>query len=292
MRRSGRATLKGFPQGDIRMTRLIQNFALALLLAAPAAQAQLLPLDVSISGDTAEVRIGPAVSPLADLQLDFDDASGLSAASLGLDAQLVTVSAPTLLARLPSGLVSVPTELPLMITVEPPALGGLAFERRVHVEVHTHALPYTAGSRLRLFKAPLGGAFRDITNAVEPGSVRTRGTTGGFSQFIVALDLRPTDAVVAQKVQFLRDQAGLLAASEEAPLVAMIDGIEDAVAVEDFAAANALVDAMRSRVSARAGTHIPDEWRATRDVANIAGELLSGLDTLAFSIGYLRDYGP
>ena len=98
--------------------------------------------------------------------------------------------------------------------------------------------------------------------------------------------------VVAQKIQFLRDQAGLLAASEEAPLVSMIDGIEDAVAVEDFAAANALVDAMRSRVSARAGTHIPDEWRATRDVANIAGELLSGLDTLAFSIGYLRDYGP
>lgn len=273
------------------MNKLVRNLFVGLVAMAPALHAQSLPLQATISGDTAEVVIGPAIAPLADLQLDFDDSSGLSAASLGLGAQLVTVNAPALLSRLPSGLVSVPTDLPLLITVEPPALGGLAFERRVHVEVHTHALPYTAGSRLRLFKAPLNGAFRDITSAVEPGSVRTRGTTGGFSQFVVALDLRPTDAVVAEKIQFLRDQAGLLAASEQAPLLAMLDGIEDAVEVEDFAAANALVDAMRSRVSARAGTHIPDDWRATRDVANIAGELLSGLDTLAFSIGYLRDYG-
>ena len=274
------------------MTTHLQKFFLAVLLAAPLATAQSLPLDVAVSGDTAEVGIGPALAPIADLQLDFDDATGLSAAALGLDAQLVSVGAPSLLARLPSGLVSVPTDLPLMITVEPPMLGGLAFERRVHVEVHTHALPYTAGSRLRLFKAPLGGAFRDITTAVEPGSVRTRGTTGGFSQFVVALDLRPTDVVVAGKIDFLRDQADLLAANEAAPLVAMLDGIEEALADEDHAGAIGLVDAMRSRVSARAGSHIPDDWRATRDVANIAGELLSGLDTLAFSIGYLRDYGP
>lgn len=274
------------------MSTLSRTFALAMLLAAPVAQSQSLPVAVTAAGDTATVVVGNPTAPLAEVQLDFDDAQGLSPSSLGVAADLVAVNSPALLARLPSGLVTVPAELPAMVAIEPPALGGLAFERRVHVELHTHALPYTAGSRFRLFKAPLGGAFRDVTSAVEPGSVRTRGTTGGFSQFVVVLDLRPTDAVVAEKFDYLRAQADLLAATEAAPLHALIDEVEVAVADGQFADAMAGVDVLRARVSARAGLHIPEQWRATRDLANIAGELLSGLDTLAFSIGYLRDYGP
>ena len=30
---------------------------------------------------------------------------------------------------------------------------------------------------------------------------------------------------------------------------------------------------------------------ATRNVTNVAGELLSGAETLAFSVGFLRDFG-
>lgn len=275
------------------MSRFFRTLALALALAAPSlSSAQSLPLDVSISGESASVRIGTSTAPVADLELGFDDASGLTAASLGLGAQLVPVTSPALLARLPESGVALSPDLPLVITVEPPTLGGLAFQRRVHVEVHTHALAYTAGSRFRLFKAPLDGAFRDVTQAVEPGSVRTRGTTGGFSQFLVVLDMRPTDLVVAQKIAWLRDQIALLPAQEAAPLDAQLDAVELALGDEHYADAIGSIDAMRARVSARAGTTIPDQWRATRDVANIAGELLSGLDTLAFSIGYLRDYGP
>jgi hypothetical protein len=44
-------------------------------------------------------------------------------------------------------------------------------------------------------------------------------------------------------------------------------------------------------VASRAGTQIPDVWRAARDKRNVAGELLSGANTLGFSIGFLRDYG-
>lgn len=275
------------------MTSLFRTLALGLALAAPSlSAAQSLPLEVSISGESASVRIGSGAAPLADLGLRFDDASGLTAASLGLGAQLVPLTSPALLARLPESGVSLSPDLPLLITVEPPTLGGLSFQRRAHVDVHTHALVYAAGSRFRLFKAPLGGAFRDVTQAVEPGSVRTRGTTGGFSQFLVALDLRPTDLVVAQKIAWLRGQIDLLPALEAAPLAAQLDAVELALGDERYADAIGSIDAMRARVSARAGTHIPDQWRATRDVANLAGELLSGLDTLAFSVGYLRDYGP
>lgn len=274
------------------MSVFSRSHLLALLLAVPAVQAQSLPVSVSASGNSATVVVGSPAAPLAEVRLDFDDAQGLSPASLGVSADLVSVSSPALLSRLPSGLVSVPTQLPAMVTVEPPALAGLSFRRRAHLELHTHALPYAAGSRYRLFKAQLGGPFRDVTSAVEPGSVRTRGTTGGFSQFVVVQDLRPTDMVVAEKIALLRDQAGLLPAAEYAPLHALINQIELAVADGRFPDAMGGIDAMRARVSARAGLHIPAQWRATRDLANVAGELLSGLDTLAFSVGYLRDYGP
>ncbi len=275
-----------------RFVRSLATLALLCVATVPAL-AQQVPVAVQASGNTATVRIGPAAAPVADISLDFNDAAGLSPSALGVSAEWINVNHGSLLARLPDPVaVGIPSALPLMVTIEPPLLGGLSFERQVHVELHTHALAYTAGSRLRLFKAPLGGQFRDITGEVAPGSVRTRGTTGGFSQFLVVLDLRPTDAVVAEKIAYLRSQIALLGSSEAMPLGAELDSVEAAVADERFAAANAGIEAMRARVSARAGLAIPDQWRASRDVANVAGELQSGLDTLAFSIGFLRDHGP
>lgn len=264
---------------------------LASLLLPLAAAAQPVPASVSVSGNTATVRIGPAAAPIADLRLDFDDATGLSAASLGVSAEIVDVSAPALLSRLPGSGALVPGELPLMVTIEPPSIGGLSFRRVVHAELHTHALVYTAGSRYRLLKAPLGGAFRDITGAVSPGSVRTRGTTGGFSQFLVVLDLRPTSQVVAEKLARLRTEAGKLPVTEATPLLAQLDAVEAGLVDGRYADAIGAAEAIRQRVSARAGLAIPQEWRALRDRDNIAGELLAGVDTLVFSIGYLRDHG-
>ena len=273
------------------MNRIIRSLSCALLLIPAVAPAQLLPLDVDVTGDTATVRVGSSVAPLLDMRLDFDDAEGLTPASLGIDADIVATAAGPLLARLGSGQVSIPSGLPVLLTVQPPTLGGLRFERRVHVEVHTHALPYTAGSRFRLFKAPLGGAFRDVTTAVEPGSVRTRGTTGGFSQFVVVYDLRPTGTVVAQKFAWLRDRVDRLSPSEAGPLRGRLEDIEAAVAVGDWPAAASGIAAFRDRVATRAGVQIPETWSADGSTANHAGELLAGLDTLEFSIGYLRDFG-
>ena len=274
------------------MNRIIRSLACALLLAPAAAPAQLLPLDVAVAGDTATVRVGAPQVPLLDLRLDFDEADGLTPASLGLDADLVATTSTSLLARLGSTQLSIPAALPVLLTVQPPMLGGLSFERRVHVEVHTHRLPYTAGSRFRLFKAPIDGAFRDITTAVEPGSVRTRGTTGGFSQFLVVYDLRPTDTVVAQKLAWLRGRLDLLPPGEAVPLRNRLDAIEGAVAVADWTTASTNIAAFRDRVTSRAGGQIPATWTAVGTGANHAGELLAGLDTLEFSVGYLRDFGP
>jgi hypothetical protein len=144
---------------------------------------------------------------------------------------------------------------------------------------------------LRLFKAQLGGPFRDITESVQPGSVRTRGTTPGWSQFLILVDLRPTDTVIAEKFSYLQNQLNLLSPGEAAPLQAFLANAQVAVADGRYDDAVVAMDSFSARVSSRAGTNIPDMWRSARDVTNSAGELLAGANTLVFSIGYLRDYG-
>jgi hypothetical protein len=266
--------------------------AIAVASLASLVQAQSLPVDIVVSGNTATVRIGTPSMPIADLSLNFDDASGLSVSSLGISAETVSLSDPALLARLSSlSLQTVPASLPVLITVEPPTLGGLSFRRLVNVEVHTHALVYTPGSRFRLFKAPLGGAFFDITGSVLPGSVRTRGTTPGFSQFLVLADPRPTSNVVVTKLAKLRDQVAAVQLPLRTSLSGYLDDVQAGVEAADFPAAITSLDAFRSLAASQAGLSIPQELRALHDTQNTAGELLAGADTLAFSIGFLRDYG-
>lgn len=279
--------MMSMPSLSVRFATLLILFVWAL-----PASAQSLPVAVDVAGETATVRIGSPVAPLAQLTLAFDDASGLSASSLGVSARLVNVADPQLLARLPAGgLAQLDGAFPLLLTVEPPVAGGLSFVRTVRVEVHTHALPYTAGSQYRLFKAPLGGAFVDITDEIAPGSVRARGTTGGFSQFLVLSDLRGSGAVVDGKFARLRNVLATLPSAERAPLASLLDAAGHAVGNGDFAAATSLLDAFRERVSQRAGSAIAQTWQAGGALANPAGELLAGAATLKFSIAYLRDYG-
>jgi hypothetical protein len=273
-----------------KLPRALLLFALALAPAF-AAQASSLPVQVAVGTDSATVRIGPSTAPLADLSLRFDDATGLTAANLGIKAETINVNNPALLARLPASLTTIPSALPLLITIEPPLTGALVQHRVTHVEVHTHLLPYVAGSSLRLFKAPLNGPFRDITESVQPGSVRTRGTTPGWSQFLVILDLRPSSTVIAEKFSYLQNQINLLPPTEAAPLQSYLNTAQVAVANGNYDDAVVAMDSFSARVSQRAGTYIPDTWRAARDLTNNAGELLCAANTLVFSIGYLRDFG-
>jgi len=268
---------------------------LALLLASAAAGAQTLPVDTEIAGNTATVQVGAIGidgNPLADLTFTFDEVSGLTSQSLGVSARLVDLADTALLARLPQlPLSALASSLPLLVTVEPPATGGLSFRRSGRFELHTHALPYAAGSSLRVFKAPLGGRFRDVTEEIAPGSVRARSRYGGFSQFLVLVDVRATSTVIAEKIAYLRGRADALPVGEQGAFDARLDAIEAALAAGDHADAIASIDAIAARATERAGTHIPDLWRASRDVENLAGELIAGAATLKFSVAYLRDYG-
>ncbi len=264
---------------------------LASLLCMATAAAQPLPVSIDVSGNVATARIGAPDAQLADVTLSFDDAHNLSAQSLGVTAMLVDPADPAVKSRLPGLGLNIPPSLPLMITIEPPAGHGLNFRRTVQVEAHTHALAYTAGSRYRLFKAQLGGRFYDITTDVLPGSTRSRGSTGGFSQFIVLADLRPTDAVVDEKFDRLQAVVAYVPEAQAVLLQADLDAARDAVAAAEYATAIQALDSFRERVAADGGGTLSDRWDAAGSRTNLAGRLLAGAQTLTFSIGYLRDYG-
>jgi hypothetical protein len=280
-----------------RAVRLLSGLVLCAL--APLAIAQVpqstnaaLPLSVTAAGNHAAILIGAASTPIAEVSLDFQDASGLTPASLAASAKIVDPSDPLLLARLPSTtLTTLPGSLPMMLTIEPPTNGGLSFRGTGRMEIHTHALPYSVGSFFRVFKAPLGGAFQDVTDEIAQGSVRARTTYGGFSQFLILVDLRSTSTVVSDKISGLRTKVAALPSSERGSLEADLDRAENAVTAGDFAVAIEAIDAFRGRVNERAGTFIPNEWRATRDVDNQAGQLIAGANSLRFSVAYLRDFG-
>ena len=264
----------------------------ALLSTSGMVLAQPLPVSVNASGNTANVVIGLPGQTLADVSLVFADASGLNVSSLGISAERISLSDPALLARLPdAGLMLPNAALPLLITIEPPSLGGLSFRDTGRIEVHTHALAYTVGSSYRLLKAQLGGKFHDITDEVAQGSVRARGTYGGFSQFLIVADLRASSDVINAKIGALRVRVAALPAGERPAFSVLLDDAENAIAASDYAAALVAIDAFRGRADSRGGQHLANVWRATRDVDNQAGELAAGAATLRFSVAYLRDFG-
>ena len=271
-------------------SRLLATVFLALAFGSVAAQP--LPVGVTASGNQATVVIGDPAAPLADVTLDFEDASNLSPSALGVSAELVSLADPALLARLPDlSLIQLNGKFPLLLTIEPPALGGLRFRDSGRIEIHTHALEYSLGSSFRLFKAQVGGPFRDITDEIAKGSVRARGTYGGFSQFLVVTDVRSTSSVIATKISGLRDLIAALPLSERGAFTAQLDQAESAIAAADYASALSSIDTIRARAESRGGMFFANEWRATRDADNLAGELIAGAATLRFSVAYLRDFG-
>lgn len=270
--------------------------AQAQTTAGPAAPSGALPitLDITVSGNSAVVGIDAASLPLArdaELLLDFDAAQNLCLDSLGISAAVVNVADPAFRARLPEG-VMLPLALPLVIRVEPPpasSCGALSFTDTVRAEIHTHLLPYTVDSPLRLYKAPLGGRFIDITAGVAPGSVRTSGRTGGFSEFVVAIDLLPIAPAAGAQYDYLETRLAdpAIAPALAAQLSADLAASRAAFDAADYAGAIAALGPFDTRIRAASPADLPDTWRAQRDLDNVAGDLLGRSASLAFLLGRL-----
>jgi hypothetical protein len=296
-----------------------------LMALAAAASAQVV---VTVNGDTANATISltdnNGTTYDADVTIVFEDPQGLTPPALNLTAELVDpadinprllsdgINSNCYLLILPI-CPTIDPAFPVMITVEPidfpwifrsdfetsaavfPGPENLSFVNTYQLDVHTHDLTYANRSPYRVFKAPVGGNFHDVTNDVMPGSVRVRGRGGAFSQFVVANDPRSSFLLGAQLVSTEK----ILELHERILLAIISDGLRlqlldllaevDTLLLVDLTGALAALDSLIDLIELDAGTEIPNVWSADHAAPNDAGELLELAHTLRFSM--LRQQG-
>lgn len=267
--------------------------AVGLAFATPAAA----DVVVTISGNSARADIELGGTPgdpqyTATMFLTFDSPVGLSAENLNITAHIVDPSDPALRARLPMGsLASVPSNFPVLISVSPPPAAGFEFLNAAQVDVYTTNLSYTTDSPYRLYKAPSGGMFHDLTEDVIPGSIRCRSRTGGFSDFLLVIDLSSARESAEDKYAFLAARVDDMdiAPTTRAALQLDLDESYEEFLEGDYEDAREELDDIELRVSAEAGATVPNRWRAAGDLDNVAGSLAGEAASLDFHLRRLVD---
>jgi hypothetical protein len=255
------------------MKKNLFAFVFALITAALPAVSQSLNLPLPLG--------------LGSLTVNFEGGTGLSLLNLGASVQLISPLNPGLRARLPET-VTIPAGLPLLVRIEPSANSGLAFTGVAAIQLNT--LPLFAPSSPRMYAASSGENFSDITasNVRMGSSYRVIGSRGGFSEFLIVSDWTPAATVIAGKLdrleQIFADNEGAIAAGTGADLAAQLATLRDHIEADQTAAAIQDLDQLMTTVTQHSGTDIPNVWRATHDVVNVAGQLRAAAETLRFSL--------
>ncbi len=305
-----------------RWTWLLFASVLSMALAT-AASAQVV---VTVDGDTANATISLTDNAghvyEADVTIVFDTPQNLTPQALNLTAEIVNpadinprlkndgittgLNANCVVPLLGLNCPTVSPDFPVMITVEPidfpwvfrngfettaeafPGFDDLSFLNTYQMDVHTHDLEYQPGTHYRLFKAPVGGDFHDITTDTLPGSMRARGRGGAFSQFVVVSD--PRLPLVSALLKLAELNVRVLAATIDdglrGDLLALLVQI-DALIVVDVVGALNLIGELIALIDENAGTNIPNVWSAHRDVRNDAGEMGELARSLQFSASHI-----
>jgi len=250
-------------------------------------------VSVNVQGNKVEAVIHLPGDISADITLQFENAVGLTKESLGLTAEIIDVTALDFIDRLPDQLNITPSSaFPMMITIEPLTDTGFSFSGLASVDLHTHNLEYTAGTPLRFFKAPLNGEFKDITTTLGAGSLRVRGSTGRFSQFIIVADLRAPSVVISEKFDNLQmalnDFAPTISATVYSVLLQDLNDISQFILSNNYNMASSKVNTFNRHINDNKGADIPDVWRSSRDIHNVAGELMAYANTLRFSLRLIK----
>lgn len=257
----------------------------AVVLTGGARAAE--PLNVSVDGNVFRADLEVPGGYSAELTVTFEDVVGLSAESLNVSASAVNPLDASLLARLGSTVSGIPVAFPMLVEIEPDPSKGLTFSGVVKVELYTHDLEFVANSPFRLYSAPLGGAFRDVTTSHSAGSYRSGGTKGNFSEFMIVIDSRSPAASAGDKLQSLRSlldgYVNSLDTDIYSELSGLLSGAESAYASGALVAAVSYTEAFAEAVEDH-GSAIPNVWSAAASLENVAGKLRAAAGTLRFSL--------
>lgn len=265
-----------------------------LLLACGLAMPARAQVVVTITGDTARADItlaAPGGPYAAELVIEFRDPVNLTSACLGISATALDAAGIAAVnARLPAAGLAIDPAFPVLVTVEPPPACGLSFRGEYRLSLRTSNLVFVDESPYRLYKAPVGGAFADLTGAIEPGSVRARGSGGAFSEFVLVRDT-PQDYVSQLQAAYLALEERL--DDPEIGVTAMTTLLNDlelsraAAAAADYPAAIAAMLRLDGHAQAFSNDGVPGRWRALRDLDNIEGDLLGRSANVRFLLGRL-----
>jgi len=247
------------------------------------------PVTLSISGNEAvgSFDIGGIG---ADLRIAFEHVVGLTSSALDVTATIVNPVDPALLGRLPGvGLVGIPVGYPVVVRISPSASSALSFAGVYHVSFHTHNLQFDPNVPFSLFKSSDGGPFKDITKSEGRGSYRDDGSGGDFSEFLIAIDLRPIDSVIVGKFDdvqsLLNNSADTISPDVLTVLQAHLSSARTLYQSGAIREAIAAMTFFSRYVKVHGGEDIPDVWRANcSPLINVAGLLRSGAETLRFSL--------
>jgi hypothetical protein len=274
--------------------KLARILGAVLLSAAPAAADTVVPLTISGNGATATIALPGGLG--ADLGITFENVVGLNPAALEVSVHVVVPLLDPILPRLLAAGGKVPVGLPLVIKIEPTETSALSFQGVASIDLHTHNLTLNPLVPLSLFSASNGGPFRDITKSEGIGSYRVGGSTGGFSEFVIVLDLRRIDPVIRGKFDalsaLLDTHGGSIDPATLAALETRLATARSHYNAGALVAAITEVGAFGADVQAASGTAIPDVWRANDPLVNVAGQLRSAAETLKFSLARKQSGSP
>ncbi len=280
------------------MRRQLWTFPISVLLLTASSvpgygQTAVVP---TISGNELTARIELANGVAADLTITFEKVIGLNPSALALTATLINPKDIGFAGRLPDPAVSVPGAFPVVLRIDPTASSALSFEGVYKLSLYTSNLTLAANSPLRLYRAPSGGAFQDMTGFLQAGSVRAGGSGPGFSEFVIVADARLIDAVIVGKFDALQSQLSASSSTIDpavaADLQQRLSQARSAYDAKSLAAAIDGITAFGDQVKKQNGAAIPNVWRANGGPVNVAGLLRSAAETLKFSLAFKSNLTP
>ena len=227
-----------------------------------------------------------------ELEFETENLQNLTVQCLGITADVLTPAeiSDIQMNHLPHPWQTIDTNFPVRVTVEPPVACGLAFQNHYDVSLDTADLTYQPGSVYRLVKRPIGGDFRYVTGSVTQGSVRSRGRTGAFSEFIMISDASPTysddctDQYDDLENRLKNSQMNLTARRALETDLAVSRAAYEA---GNFAEAIALLAIFDAHCVAYGGDALPNRWRSARDLDDVEADLVGHTDNLRFMMGRL-----
>jgi hypothetical protein len=250
----------------------------------------------TISGSELTARIELANGVAADLTITFEKVIGLNPSALALTATLIDPKDVGFAGRLSDTAVSIPAAFPVVVRIDPTASSALSFEGVYKLSLYTSNLTLAANSPLRLYRAPSGGAFQDMTGFLQAGSVRAGGSGPGFSEFVIVADARVIDTVIAAKFDALQSQLSANSSAIDpavaADLQQRLSQARSAYDAKSLAAAIDGITAFGDQVKKQSGGAIPNVWRANGGPVNVAGLLRSSAETLKFSLAFKSNLTP